>query len=432
MANRLASAERKPDHGIAPASGLANLPPVHRACPSGLEHATRRPHNRETERLASAVTLLGSESNVNRLRWLLVLVVLLHATVSATASDADAPGLIAFSVRRWDGEYQSRDVPGGVSSTPVAGSIHTIRSDGSGLRTIVERDRDANAPAFSPDGRWLYFQSSRGGTYEISRCRTDGSELRTVVSPRSVGPSWKNAFGLSVGQDGRLVFTVHDGQAGHVAIAGPDGSRPRVIAPAAGYLYMASLSPAGDAVVCSGPAAGYRLQRIGLADETPVVLTPDHPDSFGPQFTPDGKTIVFFRRDGDVYRIGVDGHDLRRLTVGARHVEFRLSPQDRHGSSDGPHVSPDGRRIAFISEQSGMANVHVMDIDGTHQQRLTDRKSPCGRVRWSPDGRQIAFVSFEGKYPQLFVIPAAGGVPRQLTQLDGAVYFLAWRPARPK
>ncbi len=312
-------------------------------------------------------------------------------------------------------------------STPVAGSIHSIRSDGSELCKIVEPGQDANAPAFSPDGRWLYFQSSTTGTYKISRCRTDGSELQTVVSPKSVGPSWKSAFGISVAPDGRLVSTVHDGQLGHVAIASPDGSRPRVIAPTAGYLYMAVQSPAGDVVVCSGPAAVYRLQRIRLADETPVVLTPDHPESFGPQFTPDGKTIVFFRHDGEIYRVGADGHDFRRLTVGAHHIEFRLSPQDQHGSSDGPHVSPDGRRIAYISEQGGVANVHVMDIDGTHQQRLTNRTSPCGMVRWSPNGRHIAFFSFEGKYPQLFVIPAEGGEPQQLTRLDEAVYLLAWQ-----
>jgi Tol biopolymer transport system component len=49
-------------------------------------------------------------------------------------------------------------------------------------------------------------------------------------------------------------------------------------------------------------------------------------------------------------------------------------------------------------------------------------------VRWSPDGKTLAFVSFEGKYPQLFMMPAAGGEPRQLTHVEGAVYFLNWRP----
>ena len=41
----------------------------------------------------------------------------------------------------------------------------------------------------------------------------------------------------------------------------------------------------------------------------------------------------------------------------------------------------------------------------------------------------LAFVSFDGKYPQLFVVPAQlGGEPQQLTRLDGAVYFVQWKP----
>ena len=70
-----------------------------------------------------------------------------------------------------------------------------------------------------------------------------------------------------------------------------------------------------------------------------------------------------------------------------------------------------------------------MNLDGAQQRQLTFRKAPCGRVQWSPDGKQVAFVSFVGKYPQLFVVAARGGEPRQLTRLEGAVYFVAWKPA---
>ena len=283
------------------------------------------------------------------------------------------PGLIAFSARRWEGEYRSSDVPGGVQTTPVVGSIATVRADGSDLHTIVGPGWDANAPSFSPDGRWLYFQSNGSGSSAIARCRPDGSEVRSIISPASAGPTWKSVYGLAVAPDGRLVFTVHDGELGHVAIAEADGAKPRVIAPKAGYLYMAAMGPAGDTIVCSGPAGGYRLQRIRLggADESPQLLTPGHPDSYCPQFTPEGQTIVFFRRDGDIYRVGVDGSDLRRLTIDGRLAEFRLSAQDRHGSSDPPDISPDGRRIAYIAERDGVPNVNVMNLDGSGQRPVT-------------------------------------------------------------
>jgi WD40-like Beta Propeller Repeat len=152
----------------------------------------------------------------------------------------------------------------------------------------------------------------------------------------------------------------------------------------------------------------------------------------GIEHTPDGRTIVFFRRDGDVYSVAANGANLRRLTKGNGYVEFRLSDKDRHGSSDGPAISPDGKRIAYVAVKDGVPNVCTMNLDGSDQKQVTFRKSRCGRVRWAPDGKQLAFVSFEGRWPQLFVVSAAGGEARQLTKVKGAVYFLDLKPSAGK
>ena len=237
----------------------------------------------------------------------------------------------------------------------------------------------------------------------------------------------KDSFGYALSADGsKMVITVHDGQSGRVMAANADGSAPQFVAPHLGYIYMARLSPGNDRVVFSGPARGYRLLSAALPDGKPTELTPDHPECFVPQFTPDGKTVVFIRRDGDVYRVDADGKHFKRLTEGNQYVEFKLSPKDRHGSTDGPDIAPDGKRIAFVARKDGVPNVFVMDLDGGNRRQITARNTACGRVRWSPDGTQLAFVSFEGKYPQLFVVPATGGEPRQLTKLDGAVYYVNW------
>jgi len=348
----------------------------------------------------------------------------LLAPLSASAAD------LIFSVRTWEGEYESRDIPGGVESTPVVSAICGIDTDGNGLRKIVQLGKTTDAPSISPDARWIYFQSNSTGRWQVCRCRPDGSGIACVAEAKRLGEKWKDAYGTSLSADGtKLLYTVHDGETGSVVLSNSDGSDPRLVAPDFGYLYMAALSPAKDRIVCSGPARGYRLILIPLPDGEPVVLTPDHPESFAPQFTPDGKTIIFIRRDGDVYRIDADGRNLRRLTEGNGYVEFKLSAKDRHGSTDAPHVSPDGERIAYIAIKDGVPNVCVMDIDGGGQRRITFRKTPCGRVRWSPDGRHLAFVSFEGKYPQLFVVPADGGKPRRLTNVEGAVYFVTWKPS---
>jgi len=357
---------------------------------------------------------------------------LLLLSFAAPAPSAEPePGALVFSLKTWEGDYASKDVPGGVQTSPVVGAIYSVNSDGTGQKKLVALGKNTDYPNFSPDGQSVYFQSNATGRSQIYRCRPDGSGVVNLTAGDKLGKKWQDAFGYSLSTDGtKMLYTVHDGSSGHVALANSDGSEPRLVAPNLGYIYMAALSPTNDRVVFSGPARGYRLLLATLPDGQPRELTPDHPECFVPQFTPDGKTIVFSRRDGDVYRVDTDGKNFRRLTEGNRYVEFRLSAKDRHGSTDGPHIAPDGKRIAYIAVKDGVANVSVMNLDGREKKQITFRKTPCGRVRWRPNGKELAFVSFEGKYPQLFVVAAGGGEPRQLTRLEGAVYFVNWKPEK--
>jgi TolB protein len=357
----------------------------------------------------------------------------LPLTVPAADGGRDrAPaGELVFSVKTWQGDYTSRDVPGGVKTTPVEAAIYTVRANGTGLKKLTDLGKNTDNPSYSPDGRWVYFQSNASGRSQVYRCTPDGKNVTALTDGDRLGKQWKDAYGYAPSRDGRrILYTVHDGTTGRVALADADGGHPRLLFPKLGYAYMGALSPAGDRVVVSGPARGYRLLVADLPDGEPRELIPDHPDCYVPQFTPDGRVVVFVRRDGDVYRVGIDGKGLRRLTGGNRYVEFRLSAKDTHGSTDGPQISPDGQRVAYVALKDGVANVCVMKIDGSDQRQITSRKVPCGRPRWSPDGKQLAFVSFEGKYPQLFIVAAGGGEPRQITRLDGGVIFVNWRPQK--
>jgi hypothetical protein len=134
--------------------------------------------------------------------------------------------------------------------------------------------------------------------------------------------------------------------------------------------------------------------------------------------------------DTNIYRVDIGNPHGRRIIASSR-------------LDDSPHVSPDGKHIAFESSRSGTREIWVTDADGGHPRQLTFLHGRAEKPQWSPDGRSIAFDAFtSGRVrPDIYVIAAEGGSPRALTadasfdnmptwSADGrSLYFLSDRSA---
>ena len=122
-----------------------------------------------------------------------------------------------------------------------------------------------------------------------------------------------------------------------------------------------------------------------------------------PQISPDGQKIVFVRRFSDImvdrrrsnlWIINFDGSGLRPLTTGNQ-------------SDSSPLWSPDGTRIAYISDQDGKPQLYVRWMDTGQTAKLTNLEYAPSRISWSPDGKRIAFSTLVlGKGPQVAKLPA--------------------------
>jgi len=336
--------------------------------------------------------------------------------------------MIAFECKQWTGDYWSKDRANGVDTSPSTSAIFVVKNTPHApLQQIPIDTPNPCAPQYSPDGQWIYFQAKKNNHWHIFRCRLDGSETMNITQTHTPNG---DRFGYRFSQDGtKILFTYNNGQIGRVGIMEPTGANPKLVAPELGYHYMSDISPDNQSVVFAHTEKSYTLLLKQLDTGALKALTPELKSCFVPQFTPNGQTIVFMRRGGDIYRVDTNGHRLQRLTEGNNYDTFYLSPNDQHGSTDGPSLSPDGNKIAYMAQKNHVSQLHIMNIDGTHQQQLTSRQTPCGRATFSPNGKQIAFVSWVDKHVQLFVINSHGGTPQQITHIHGAVYQLAWQPS---
>jgi TolB protein len=272
--------------------------------------------------------------------------------------------------------------------------IFVVNADGSGQRNLTGK-LGGEAPTWSPDGQTIAFSTTRDNPNipNLYVMNADGSGQRRVTQGAA------GAWGSSWSPDGRrLAFE---------SVVGGSGYNTDI--------YVVNVDGSGQ----------QQLTRQPLQEQVPA-------------WSPDGRRIAFEsyrderplggRRWQRLMQVmNADGSEQRKLT--------RLS------NSDGSFSwSPDGRRIAFVSDRDGNDEVYVINVDGSGLRNLTRNPARDAFPKWSPDGRTIGFVRNRGGNPErreyggavgdIYVMNADGSRQRNLTGgLRQQAFGIAWSPA---
>jgi TolB protein len=256
--------------------------------------------------------------------------------------------------------------------------LWVIREDGTGKRRSNTASRPESQPEYSPDGKRIAFVSRVGHNEEIFMMNADGTGVRRVTNAR--------------GSDGQPAWS-------------PDGKR---------IAFTSNRTGNWKVYVMNADGTGVRL----------LTRTPRWVGDDAPSWSPDGRWIAFHSTrlkdgNGEIFKLRPNGTGVTRLT-------FTNCPGEVCADDSFPQWSPDGKLIVFSSQRGGPTHdLWVMRLDGTGVRRVTNTRAfDDWRARWSPDGARIVFWAVRRSFNRAYVVNPDGTGLRLVT----AGSYPVWRP----
>jgi TolB protein len=234
-------------------------------------------------------------------------------------------------------------------------------------------------PDFSPDGRFIVFARHHADAIELWRLDLTTRKLQQLTQTKAVQLQPRYSP-----EGGRLAFVSTAGT-GHF------------------NLYVAELTTAG---------LGTPRAVIAPHESTiPRYYYSTHDHTINPSWTPDGKSLVFVSNRENAYGTG----PICSISLEAGSAPSCFLNEETSWRAN-PEVAPDGRRVLYSSYQGRQWHqLWVTTLKGEATLPLTFGEFDITQARWSPDGRRVAYISNESGNVTLWIREFTGGARRQIS-----------------